>query len=226
MRSIGWMGLGLALALCSGGCTAKLQQELKDRNATIEELNALVAELRRDTEAERARAQDLDGRNKKLLEEKAALEGKLAKKPEDDGLRGELPKETDLGWRHNMVSIGLPTTVTFASGKQELTDQGKGIIRKVAEVVARRFPDRWLYVAGHTDDQPIQKTRELYRSNRHLSLERADAVATFLVACKVPEKQIAVIGFGENDPKASNKDDKGRQENRRVEVLIGPPMGK
>ena len=89
-------------------------------------------------------------------------------------------------------------------------------------MLKRRFPDRRIYVEGHTDADPINKTKEKFRSNRHLSAERADIVAAYLVdKCGLPADHVVVVGFGPHDPKTSGGADGAKSKNRRVEIVVG-----
>ena len=81
-----------------------------------------------------------------------------------------------------------------------------------------QYAGRRFYIEGHTDDDPIQKTKDKFRSNRHLSVERADSVARYLISQGVPESKIVIVGFGQYDPAAAAKN---KAQNRRVEIVIG-----
>ncbi len=227
MRNFPVLATALAGAalLLGGGCTAKYQQRIMDLNEEISRLQTQLSDLRQQNSEILAKQRRLVAENQKLLEENKGLAEASARKPssQTEALQAEIGKGAHVSFRHGMISIGIQSTVTFAPGSTKLTAEGKRVLKKVAQVVARRFPGRWIYVAGHTDNQPIRKTRKLYRSNRHLSAERADRVATYLARCGVPSKDLVVVAYGENDPVASNATAAGRKKNRRVEVLVGPP---
>ncbi|MFZ0390502.1 MAG: OmpA family protein, partial [Calditrichia bacterium] len=79
----------------------------------------------------------------------------------------------------------------------------------------REFPDRQIVVAGHTDSQG----NEAY--NQLLSERRADAVREYLQTHMIlPDQQYTSVGYGENQPVASNDTAEGRRQNRRVEIVI------
>ena len=212
-----------AALLLGGGCTAKYQQRIMDLNQEISRLQTQVSDLRQQNSEILAKQRRLVEENRRLLEENKGLAEASARKPtQTEAIQKEVGKGANVSFRHGMLSIGIQSIVTFAPGSTTLTSEGKRILKKIAQVVRRRFPGRWLYVAGHTDNQPIKKTRKLYRSNRHLSAERADRVASYLAQCGVPAKNLVVVGYGENDPVASNSTASGRKKNRRVEVMVGP----
>ena len=81
------------------------------------------------------------------------------------------------------------------------------------------YPNRKVNIEGHTDSSGDAKT------NRKLSLQRAEAVRKFLTAAGMSAERIRALGFGEAKPIASNMYKKGRAMNRRIDIVIGAPHG-
>ena len=203
-------------------CTARYQDLLRDRDAQIREYNARIAQLRAEhddlTRKEQAARQRADGLQRRL-------DGMVVTPVlENAALRSVQNDLSDLDVRYNdrgRLSIGIESTVTFDSGSTELKTSAHDVLRRVAAVLRRDFSEFRIYVEGHTDTDPIVKTRSQFRSNRHLSSERADAVAAFLVAsCDIPEDRIAVAGFGPFDPRMTGE----KERNRRVEIVVGEAL--
>jgi chemotaxis protein MotB len=208
--------LGLA------SCTARYQDMLRDRDAQIRELNGRLSDLR-------AANADLEQRERVAREEADRLRGMAASKPveaatdrgELDKIRRDLP-ELDVRYSRGRLSIGIENSVTFDSGSTALKSSASQVLGRVAEVLRRDFSNRRIYVEGHTDTDPIRKTKDRFRSNRHLSAERADSVAQFLTSKGgVPERQIVVVGFGPFDPRTTGNNEAAKARNRRVEVVVG-----
>lgn len=80
----------------------------------------------------------------------------------------------------------------------------------------RANPDRDVLIEGHTDSSGS----DVY--NDDLSLRRAEAVRDRLVALGVSSSRMRVVPRGESQPIASNETGAGRQQNRRVEVVVEP----
>ena len=81
------------------------------------------------------------------------------------------------------------------------------------------------YVEGHTDHDPIKRSKKRFRSNRHLSAERADAVIRFLTKqCGVPESHVVLVGYGPYDPMAKGSGKPMKARNRRVEIVVGEEL--
>ena len=122
--------------------------------------------------------------------------------------------------REGRMMVDLPSSVLFASGSADLQDAGKSPLTEVAAVL-KEFPSRQFLVAGHTDTMPIVKTT-LFKDNWDLSAARALTVTKFLIEQGIKPKSIAAAGYGEWDPVGNNKTDKGRQSNRRIEIILLP----
>ncbi len=120
--------------------------------------------------------------------------------------------------RRGQLAIVLPSEITFASGKAELTASGRGNLTRIAEEVRLKFPDKRISVEGHTDDDPISKSK--FRSNWHLSVERALTVRDSLERAGIPSDRFNVVGYGQHQPVAANSNDSGKKRNRRVEVVL------
>lgn len=189
-------------------CTAHYQQLLHEKDNKIKDLYSQVAELN-------ATNQDLESRGSR------ASNASVSATPATslaEALQNELPG-VDVRVSRNRLSLGINNTVTFNSGSAQLKDSAGTVLQNVARVLKRDFPARRIVVEGHTDTDPINRTKDRFRSNRHLSLERADAVATYLTkTCGVDESSVVVAGYGQFQPMGVGA---GKDQNRRVEIVIG-----
>jgi chemotaxis protein MotB len=122
--------------------------------------------------------------------------------------------------REGRMMVDLPSSVLFASGSADLQEAGKAPLTEVASVL-KEFPGRQFLVAGHTDTMPIVKT-VAFKDNWDLSAARALTVTKFMIDQGIKPKSIAAAGYGEWDPVGNNKTDKGRQQNRRIEIILLP----
>ncbi|KKI93919.1 flagellar motor protein MotB [Bacillus sp. SA1-12] len=135
--------------------------------------------------------------------------------------------------KENKLETKLETTLTdegllitilndifFDSGKAEIREKDKKLAIEISELLVMN-PPRNIIVSGHTDNVPI-KTSD-FDSNWHLSVMRAVNFMKLLVENeKLDPKSFSAKGFGEYKPVSTNDSKEGRQENRRVEVLILP----
>lgn len=117
------------------------------------------------------------------------------------------------------VYFSIPSSITFASGKADLTKQGKETLGVVAQTLKRDHKDGHYWIEGHTDTDPITKSK--WGSNRELSSARAMAVLTYLVEdCEIPDESCVIVGHGQYDPLADGTDNATKARNRRVEIVV------
>lgn len=116
-------------------------------------------------------------------------------------------RETDRGL---VVTLG---DVLFATGKSDLTGGAGPNLDKLAAFLGE-YGDRTVLIEGHTDNVGSDQ------SNQLLSQRRAESVRSYLVNRGVQANRVTTAGLGEGSPVASNDTTTGRQQNRRVEVII------
>ena len=124
--------------------------------------------------------------------------------------------------RHGRMIVKLPASVLFPSGSAELSKEGQSALTDVAHIL-RQFPDRRFEVAGHTDNVPVGPPSP-FKNNLELSTARALTVATFLVGGGMNPARLSAAGYSEFQPVASNAHEAGRQENRRIEIVLLPNL--
>jgi len=107
--------------------------------------------------------------------------------------------------------------VLFTTGTSDLRIGGDGHLSRLAAFL-NRYPHRNAKIEGHTDNVG----GEGY--NQGLSQRRADSVKSYLVAQGVDTGRLTATGMGEGTPVGDNKTVTGRQQNRRVEVIIADDM--
>ncbi len=191
--------------------TAKLNAAQKEVEMVRNERQQVVLEARaaeaehaqRMAEAERANADAA----------RAAAEAALARAQQlanqVDDLQAELTK------RGLVLTLG---DVLFDTGQATLKP---GAERTTAALVTflNENPGRNVLIEGFTDSVGSDQ------SNLSLSQRRADAVRTSLVGQGIAGTRIRTRGYGEAYPVASNDNAGGRQQNRRVEIVISDPEG-
>ena len=103
--------------------------------------------------------------------------------------------------------------VFFDTGKSTLKSESEAELKAVSEYLSAN-PKVNLYIVGHTDDTGG------FESNMQLSKERAEAVVTFLVEkYSINKSRLLPWGAGPTSPKTTNMTEKGKAENRRVELV-------
>lgn len=126
-------------------------------------------------------------------------------------LRGEGFVTTDRGWEFSMND-----KLTFPTDRSEVLPAQKATILRIARGLLG-VGIRHATVEGHADDTGGT------HHNQRLSEQRAAAVAAMLVAGGFGRADVDTVGLGERFPVESNETPEGRQENRRVVILIRTP---
>ncbi|MDO9021163.1 MAG: flagellar motor protein MotB [Deltaproteobacteria bacterium] len=118
--------------------------------------------------------------------------------------------------RRNDFVLRMPENVFFESGDNSVKEGAQVILATLARTL-KVFPID-MRVEGHTDANPIRTSR--YRSNWELSTARATSVLQVLAGASFPPEQLSASGYGEFHPIATNATDDGRQQNRRVDIVV------
>jgi len=116
------------------------------------------------------------------------------------------------------ITVTLPNTILFASGKAELKKATSAELDHILSVLQQKYAGKEIEVVGHTDSDPIKKSP--WKDNWELSAERALSVVRYLIKRGIPEEKIRAIGCGPARPIATNATAAGKTKNRRVEIVV------
>jgi outer membrane protein OmpA-like peptidoglycan-associated protein len=119
-------------------------------------------------------------------------------------------KPTDRGL---VLTLG---DVLFTTGKADLKPGATGNLNKLTAFLDK-YPDRSVAIQGYTDSVGNDDY------NQALSERRAESVKAYLTAQGIGSSRLVASGKGRSDPVADNDSAAGRQQNRRVEVVINNP---
>jgi outer membrane protein OmpA-like peptidoglycan-associated protein len=157
-----------------------------------------VEQAQRETEAQAREARDAQRRAQAATDRAEDLEKRFAEFK---------AKQTERGFELTL------SDVLFEFDKANLKPGSARSLSKVAEFL-RENPQRKVTIEGYTDNIGS----DAY--NIELSQRRADSVRDFLVQNGISADRITARGLGEEYPVASNATEVGRQENRRVQIII------
>lgn len=131
---------------------------------------------------------------------------------------GDLVKRNLVMVRRNelWVEVELRTDILFSSGSAQPAPNAVPVLERLAQVLAP-LPNA-IRVEGYTDNVPIRTS--VFYSNWELSAARAGSVVRVLAGQGIDPGRLAVVGYGEQRPAASNDTPEGRNANRRVVVVI------
>lgn len=115
----------------------------------------------------------------------------------------------------DQIILNMPSDITFATDEDSVKSSFYPTLNAVG-LVLKKFNRTVVDVYGHTD----ATGSDTY--NYELSQRRALSVANYLSGQGVDSRRFSVTGFGESRPIASNADERGRAQNRRVEIQLSP----
>ncbi len=222
---------------------AELEHRLRDVEARSRALDEVLRELGGNMNALNAERRELASSVETLESERGALRDSLrdARQALDEMRAREAQSReraqvfrTMLERFRSMISAGqlrvrvtrnrmvveLPEGVLFDTGRAEIKPTGQRVLEQVSEVL--RTMDRDFQVAGHTDNVPIHNAR--FASNWELSAGRALTVSHFLLGHGMSAERLSAAGYADTHPVASNDTPEGRQQNRRIEIVLVPRL--
>ena len=114
-----------------------------------------------------------------------------------------------------------------ANRRATVKPAGAGVLRKVGAIL-NRAGDRRVIVQGHTDNVPIVgRLGQLYPTNWELSAARAVNVVRFLhEEVGLEPSRLSASALSEYQPKTDNSTEEGRRQNRRIEIVLAPGIGR
>ena len=120
--------------------------------------------------------------------------------------------------------IGISGSVLFAVNSDQLRPDGRLLLQSLVHPLRVYLGERneMLMVSGFTDDKPIGEGNRRFTDNLELSAQRALTVTRALIDEGMPSSQVFAAAFGAEQPVASNADEQGRAQNRRVEMAPVP----
>ncbi len=208
----------------------KLAETEQSLSAKIKELQGQLGILDETTKSKEAELGKVRGEKDasmaelaELRRQKEATEKRLAAyKALQDKFRALVDTgKLQIVFRNGQMTLKLPSGILFPSGSDALSKDGQAAIGEVVKILME-FKERRFIVAGHTDNQRI-KTKQ-FPNNWYLSTARANSVVQFMIAQSFPAKSLSAAGYGEFDPVAPNDDDKNREQNRRIEIILVPNL--
>ena len=191
--SLPWKWIVVAVFIFSlSGCTFIFQ---KGRRSDVEKIIQLKSELN------------------ELEQAKGELQDRLKDEISDKQVKVEMLEKG--------LVITFVAEILFDSGKDKLRESSLKTLEKVSGVLKTTVADLLIGIEGHTDNVPIKYSG--WKSNWELSSGRALSVLHYFIdEGGLDSKRLSATGYGEYRPVASNDTPQGRQENRRVEVVILP----
>jgi chemotaxis protein MotB len=197
-----------------------LQSEQQKLQESANQLQAQNAKLQSQVDSLRLQQEALTAERDSLAQKQAETASKY------DQVVNQLSEEVNAGQLQvkqykNMLTVDVAEHLFFDSGSATIKASGKDVLKKVGDVL-QGVPDKVIRVVGHTDSIPLAKSYQAkFPSNWELSVMRATNVVRFLQdQCKIAPERLVASGRGQYEPIASNSTPEGRQQNRRIEIML------
>ena len=211
----------------------ELPQLLQETLNAIEKAKAAAGKSNKDVlvggleeklkELSQAADQAQDALNKDKSEKEEFKKAEEKAELTEDELKVALKQEIGQGLvtvekKEDKVIVTVGAGGAFPSGTAKLTPQAKKIMKNIAKVNSKG--NSTIMVTGHTDNVPLVFGSQ-YRDNWDLAAARSSSVVQELSSTgKLKPDRMKAISYGETKPLADNKDPKGREKNRRIEIEI------
>jgi len=196
----------------------KASAEKQKREAEL----AMNAAKQSQQEADIARRAALDEQAKLESEKAAAVSGRVQAEKDTQALRDKLKEQLNTILATRDTARGLIVSmsdVLFDFNASTLKPEAREKLAKVSGIFVA-YPTLHFSVEGHTDSIGTDDY------NQKLSERRADSVRDYLTSNGIGQSSVVALGMGKADPVASNDSAAGRQQNRRVEMVVsGDPIG-
>jgi chemotaxis protein MotB len=128
-----------------------------------------------------------------------------------------LNKDISIIDNQDTLILRVNSTILFDQGSAEIKAPGRLTLIKLGSLLQKL--NREIFIQGHTDNYPINTT--LFPTNWELSTKRATNIVLFLIAnCRLDPAKLTPTGNAEFRPVAPNGTEAGRQQNRRIDILI------
>jgi chemotaxis protein MotB len=228
--------------LCSCGASKKMEADLQQANAQVQQLQAANSELTAKQKEVQAQVESLTATNKSVSQEfsqyksgceaskqklatleAAAKEDEAAFEAMKEKIAGAMVDFIDKGVevyaKDRLIYVNMEDNLLYKSGSAALGDGGKKALAAVASAL-NDYPNLKVVVVGNTDNQKFKNGNS---DNLSLSTERANGVVRILRdSYHVDPNRLTAAGKGKYNPVADNATAEGRAKNRRTEIVLRP----
>lgn len=205
----------VSFALMSG-CT-DFKKKYNSLNVEHQNLKGLYDNCKATLEGSASEKEALAGRLAESQAELERMKSEMAGGKSAGDATGFDGYDVDVNAEQGTITVTLPETILFDSGKAALKNSAKGNLDEIVNVINDKYSGRLIDVVGHTDADPIKKSN--WKDNWELSSQRALSVLRQLNSTGVPDNRLRAIGCGSSRPVAPNSGS-GKAQNRRVEIVV------
>jgi len=228
IRLLGRATLVLAMAVAAAASVGCQQTQLEERNAALqkqlEQTLAQDADLQAQNDTLKTQNQSLAAELDKARAARITATGMpvaaATRGPKVKPEFGEGIETTQLAGGE--LTVMLPEAILFESGRATLKADARRHLDRIIAVLNKDYAGDKIRVEGHTDSQPIAKSKKLWQDNWDLACNRSMEVVRYMTSKGIDPKRVYAAGFGPHKPVANNETAAGRAKNRRVVIVVYP----
>ncbi len=231
----------LFLSCVSKGKYLELETDLQNTKQNLEQEQKNLADLQDKHKALENKHSNLENEKQNLLQTSRNLNLKLkkekkvvkektkvisdledTKKKIEEGLKEQIAnQQIKIEEIEGKLKLTFIDKILFNSGSTKINKKGKEILLTFAESI-QEDKDHNILVEGHTDNVGVGSAlKSKFPSNWELSTARSSAVVRFLQEKgSIEPERLSAIGFSYFKPLASNDEEEGRSQNRRIEIIL------
>ena len=226
MKRASLKGLGgvlLLSALSTVGCCAQHKAQISRLNRRIGDLGTKNTRLQAELVMATNRGHELDRQLKEQGRKDARLAAALMEIERLQGQRTATEGRSALGTVGRETTVyarAIGTDILFGAGQATLTGAGRNRINKIAAEIKSKYPGMTVRVYGHTDTDPIRKSRKLWKDNLDLSANRAMSVTRYLIGKGIGRGRLETVAMGAARPIKTSAGKTDGARSRRVEIRV------
>jgi len=197
-----------------------------DKGSLLQEKEALLKEresYQKENDTLQTRINELSHKAEKAeqLEKATQTYQDLQKKLEKEIQEGQV----QIKEMKDRLTMTMVDKIIFPSGSAVISKEGKKVLDKVVSIL-KDVKDKRIQIEGHTDNVKIvSELKNRFPTNWELSTARATEVVRYLQEKGgLSPNLLSATGYGEYQPVAPNDSDEGRHKNRRIEIVLLPPL--
>jgi len=191
--------------------------DLEDRYNNLENEKQNLVQASRDLNLKLKKEKTLVKKKKKVISELEETRKKI-----EAGLKEQIAnQQIKIEEIEGKLKLTFIDKILFNSGSTKINKKGKEILLTFAESI-QEDKDHNILVEGHTDNVGVGPAlKAMFPTNWELSTARSSAVVRFLQEKgSIEPERLSAIGFSYFKPLASNDDEEGRSQNRRIEIVL------
>jgi chemotaxis protein MotB len=196
---------------------ASIKRENEQQKKKLEDLQSKLEKADMEITDRRKMSDEFRDQSVKEIEALKSTYDSLEKSLKDEISQGKVQIEQAKG----KLTMKVAEELFFDTGKAEIKPDGKSVLLRIGKIL-KKIPEKNIRIEGHTDNVRIVSTLRLkYPTNWELGSARATTVVRFLQdEVGIDPLRLSAVSFGEYRPVATNRTERGRAKNRRIEIVL------